>query len=343
MCTLIQCDPTKKSALKAIEKVKMVMVYTRSKKPKIPSSLNHSESSISNDTPMSNLVLETPRSEEVQKLLEIILNAKNLVVICGPGVSVPVAIRSSCQSLSDPFNLLHPIIWQDQAQSSLVFQTLKNIDAMEKTAGVLFFGLPTSSQIAQDKNLVDVVLAVGVHPIPHSNYSTIIKQFAQAAQSRAQIGVPSTILMDQDMPTLEKAGIQDLFQVSLDAVHNPASNTMVISRKPELMDFSMKQDDEEGGGGGGGGWCHIPYSRPSSDDVPTPSGRLPDAHPDLHTLIHDSILLSMPSVLQSTIGLDPYTFVHPYINTFGPPQLSLLHPPLVLSDPSSFHLGLYLP
>ncbi|KAG1808885.1 uncharacterized protein BJ212DRAFT_1302786 [Suillus subaureus] len=131
--------------------------------------------------------------------------------------------------------------------------------------------------LAHDKNLVDVVLAVGVHPIPHSNYSTIIKQFSQAAQSRAQIGVSSTTMMDQDMPTLEKAGIQDLFQVSLvldlqdffghivvaayqDAVHNPASNTMVISRKPELMDFSMKQDDEEdreggeeGGEGGGGG------------------------------------------------------------------------------------------
>ncbi|KAG1849700.1 hypothetical protein DFJ58DRAFT_729487 [Suillus subalutaceus] len=31
-------------------------------------------------------------------------------------------------------------------------------------------------------------------------------------------------------------------------------------------------------------------------------GRLPDAHPDLHTLIHDSIPLSMPAVLQSTIA-----------------------------------------
>ncbi|KAG1830509.1 hypothetical protein DFJ58DRAFT_736946 [Suillus subalutaceus] len=79
------------------------------------------------------------------------------------------------------------------------------------------------------------------------------------------------------------------------------------------------------------------------DPRPMMFQRLPDAHLDLHTLIHDSIPLSVPSVLQSTIGLDPYTFVHPYIHTFGPPQLSLLHPPLVLSDPSSFHLGLYLP
>ncbi|KAG1860112.1 hypothetical protein F4604DRAFT_1930445 [Suillus subluteus] len=172
--------PRKKSALKAIEKVKMVMVYTCSKKPKIPSSMNHSESSTSNDTPMSNLVLETPRSEEVQKLLEVILNAKNLVVICSPGVSVPVSIRSSCQSISDPFELLHPIIWQDWIQSSLVFQILmdhlnqvpiknlfyqaihslgrrgnllrvytQNINAMEKTAGVLSFGVPKSSQIGQ--------------------------------------------------------------------------------------------------------------------------------------------------------------------------------------------------
>ncbi|KAG1884402.1 hypothetical protein F4604DRAFT_1919596 [Suillus subluteus] len=70
---------------------------------------------------------------------------------------------------------------------------------------------------------------------------------------------------------------------------------------------------------------------------------LPDAHLDLHTLTPDSIPLFMPSVLQSTIGSDPCTFAHPYIYTSGPPQLSLLHPPLVQSDPSSFHLGLYLP
>ncbi|KAG1882728.1 hypothetical protein F4604DRAFT_1921327 [Suillus subluteus] len=64
---------------------------------------------------------------------------------------------------------------------------------------------------------------------------------------------------------------------------------------------------------------------------------------DYKTLIHASIPLSMTLDLQSTIGLDPYTFVHPYVHTSGPPQLSLLHPPLVHSDPSSFHLGLYLP
>ncbi|KAG1842559.1 hypothetical protein F4604DRAFT_1938773 [Suillus subluteus] len=43
--------------------------------------------------------------------------------------------------------------------------------------------------------------------------------------------------------------------------------------------------------------CHIPYSGPTYGDVPTLSGCLPDAHPDLQTLIHASIPLSMTSVL----------------------------------------------
>ncbi|KAG1837903.1 hypothetical protein DFJ58DRAFT_734090 [Suillus subalutaceus] len=57
---------------------------------------------------------------------------------------------------------------------------------------------------------------------------------------------------------------------------------------------------------------------PMSDDAPTPSGRLPDAHTDLHTLIHDSIPLSMPLVLQSTIGFGSihlHTFIYPYLWT----------------------------
>ncbi|KAG1789346.1 DHS-like NAD/FAD-binding domain-containing protein [Suillus variegatus] len=369
---------TKTSALKAIEKIKLAVVSSRSKRRKdhISSSMNHSEpsSSSSNDTPGNNYVLKSSGSEEVQKLQEIILNAKNLIIICGPGVSV----STGSSPLFDASELLCPIIWQDQAQSSSVFQTVKlllnhkptknwfyqaihsldrrgnllriytqNIDTMEKTTGGLSFGLPKSIYepncprcipllgrldqmsctlgrhvvpsatslnqsasdglpictgcepytscghhgicrpnivvskeeqpdlnvvLAHDKNLVDVVLAVGVQPIPYSNLPVIIKQFAQAAQLRTQEGIASSILIDLDMPTLEKTGVQELFQISLaldlqdffgsivhaayqDASHNPASNTMLIPKKLTITDFSMKPGDnpeeeekEEGAG-----------------------------------------------------------------------------------------------
>ncbi|KAG2335370.1 hypothetical protein BDR05DRAFT_1006882 [Suillus weaverae] len=113
-----------------------------------------------------------------------------------------------------------------------------------------------------DKNLVDVVLAVGVHPIPYSDHSGIIKQFVQAARSKTLVKVPSSILIDLDMSTLEKTGVHDQFQISLaldlqdffgriivaayqDAYHNPASNTMVIPRNLGLMNFSMKRHNNK--------------------------------------------------------------------------------------------------
>jgi NAD-dependent SIR2 family protein deacetylase len=262
---------------------------------------------------------------------------------------------------------------QDQAQSSSVFQTMKhhlkpasrknllyqaihsldrrgnllriytqNIDAMEKTAGLLSYGVPLADQIGQpdcprcipllgrldqmscsigphvvpsatfldqsasdglprcsdcrpyqcghhsihrpnivvskeelpnldaildhDKNLVDVVLAVGVQPMPYSDLSLLIKQFTQAAQSRTQAGSSSSILIDLDISTLENAGIPELFQISLeldlqdffrsiisaayqDARHNPASNTMLVPKKLITTDFSLRlcdnQEEEE--------------------------------------------------------------------------------------------------
>ncbi|KAG2362878.1 hypothetical protein BDR07DRAFT_1376169 [Suillus spraguei] len=267
-----------------------------------------------------------------------------------------------------PLELLRPIIWQDQAQSSSVIQTAmrhlnqiptnnlfyraihsldrrgnllrvytQNIDAMEKTASLLSFGVPNPSEIdpskylrcipllgrldqmsctlgckmvpsstfldrltsdglpicttcksynqhghkgirhpnivvykedqpnldsilAHDKNLVDVVLAIGIRPC--FNISDIIKHLSQAAQSRTSIGVLSSILMDQNQSTLEKTGIPALFQVSWkldlqdffgritraayhDGIHNPASNTMVISRRLLLRSSSTKQSDDE--------------------------------------------------------------------------------------------------
>jgi NAD-dependent SIR2 family protein deacetylase len=258
---------------------------------------------------------------------------------------------------------------QDQAQSSSVFQTMKhhlkpaskknlfyqaihsldrrgnllriytqNIDAMEKTAGLLSYGVPLAHQIGQpdcprcipllgrldqmscsigphvvpsvtfldqsasdglprcsdcrpyqcghhgirrpnivvskeelpnldaildhDKNLVDVVLAVGVQPMPYSDLSLLIKQFTQAAWSRTQEGCSSSILIDLDISTLENAGIPELFQISLeldlqdffksiisaayqDARHNPASNTMLVPKKLTTTDFSMRLCDNQ--------------------------------------------------------------------------------------------------
>ncbi|KAG2139969.1 hypothetical protein BD769DRAFT_1384275 [Suillus cothurnatus] len=200
---------------------------------------------------------------------------------------------------------------KDQAQSSSVFQTMKhhlkpasrknliyqaihsldrhgnllhiytqNINAMEKTAGLLSYGVPLADQIVvskeelpnldaildHDKNLVDVVLVVGVQPMPYSDLSLLIKQFTQAAQSRTQAGSSSSILMDLDISTLENAGIPELFQISLeldlqdffrsiisaayqDARHNPTSNTMLVPKKLITTDFSLRlcdnQEEEE--------------------------------------------------------------------------------------------------
>jgi hypothetical protein len=56
-----------------------------SKKCRLNSSLNHSEPSslLSDYTPGNNIILKSPRSEEIQKILDVILNAKSLVIICG--------------------------------------------------------------------------------------------------------------------------------------------------------------------------------------------------------------------------------------------------------------------
>jgi NAD-dependent SIR2 family protein deacetylase len=222
-------------------------------------------------------------------------------------------------------------------RSNLLRVYTQNIDAMEKTAGILSFGVPTLSQIGEpdcprcipllgrldqmtctlshhvvpsatflnqspsdglpicttckpythhgyhgirrpnivvckeeqpnlnsildhDKNLVDVVLAVGIHPLPYCDHPNIIKQFVQAVQSKSQPEVPSSILIDLDTSNLEKTGVHNQFQISLaldlqdffghiivaayqDAYHNPASNTMVVPRKLGLMDFSMKHSN----------------------------------------------------------------------------------------------------
>jgi NAD-dependent SIR2 family protein deacetylase len=113
-----------------------------------------------------------------------------------------------------------------------------------------------------DKNLVDVVLAVGIQPMPYSDLSVLIKQFTQAAHSRTQEGISSSILIDLDMPTMEKTGISELFQISLeldlqdffgriistayqDARHDPASNTMLIPKKLTTTDFTMKLCDNQ--------------------------------------------------------------------------------------------------
>ncbi|KAG1853971.1 hypothetical protein F4604DRAFT_1686163 [Suillus subluteus] len=345
---------TKSSTLNKIKKVSLVAVSHRSRKQKRLAQLDHSKPSSSSNDVSNNPVLETSGSWEVQTIIETILNAKNLVIICGPGVSIPTGLP--CLLPDDPLGLLRPIIWQDQSQSSLVFQAMlhhlnrasiknkfyqrvytQNIDAMEKTAGVLSFGVPTSSQIGKpdcprcipllgrldqmtctlshhvvpsatflnqspsdglpictackpythhghhgirrpnivvckeeqlnlnsildhDKNLVDVVLAVGIHPLPYYDHPGIIKQFVQAVRSKNQPEVPSSILIDLDTSILEKTEVHDQFQISLaldlqdffgriivaayqDAYHNPASNTMVIPRKLGLMDFSMKHSN----------------------------------------------------------------------------------------------------
>ncbi|KAG2060466.1 hypothetical protein BDR06DRAFT_1002376 [Suillus hirtellus] len=113
---------------------------------------------------------------------------------------------------------------------------------------------------AHDENLVDVVLAVGVYPIPHSNLPGITKQITQAVHSRAQEGIPTSILLNLDTSALKRTGIQDLFQVSLaldlqelfgsiilaahqDAIHNPASNTMLI---PKSLVLNEEGEEEEG-------------------------------------------------------------------------------------------------
>ncbi|KAG1785185.1 uncharacterized protein HD556DRAFT_1450939 [Suillus plorans] len=115
------------------------------------------------------------------------------------------------------------------------------------------------SLLAHDEDLVDVVLAVGVHPIPNSNLPAIAKQITQAAYSRAQGGVPTSILINLDISALERTGIQDLFQISMaldlqeffghiilaahqDAIHNPASNTMLISKSLVLNEEGKEGD-----------------------------------------------------------------------------------------------------
>ncbi|KAG1901055.1 DHS-like NAD/FAD-binding domain-containing protein [Suillus fuscotomentosus] len=361
---------TKAFALKTIMKVSPVIQQRRSRKDRVPpASVDHAESSSSSfiNIAQNNFVSKISGGEEVQKVLDIILHAKNLIVICGPEVSVPAASEFPIH----PFESLLPIIWQEPTKSSLVFQTMmhhlkrtpiknllyqaihsldrrgnllrvytQNIDAMEKNTGLLSFGVPKSFQIgtpdcprcipllgrldqmsctscdnvapsaifldqslsdglpictdcptfthsfghhgirrpnivvckeeqpnlnsvlAHDENLVDVVLAVGVHPIPHSNLSGITKQITQAAHSRAQEGIPTSILLNLDTSALERTGIQDLFQVSLaldlqeffgsiilaahqDAIHNPASNTMLI---PKSLVLNEEGKEEEGDG-----------------------------------------------------------------------------------------------
>ncbi|KAG1839814.1 hypothetical protein DFJ58DRAFT_733155 [Suillus subalutaceus] len=80
--------------------------------------------------------------------------------------------------------------------------------------------------------------------------------------------------------------------------------------------------------------CHIPYSGPTSDDVPTPSGCLPDAfrmpsgclpdaHPDLHTLIH----AFSPPVRYRFGSIHLRTSIYPYLWTSAAkPASSTLNP-----------------
>lgn len=62
------------------------MQQHRSRKHHVPpSSVDHAESSSSSivNIAQNNFVSKTSGGEEVQKVLDIILNAKNLIVICG--------------------------------------------------------------------------------------------------------------------------------------------------------------------------------------------------------------------------------------------------------------------
>ncbi|KAG1891129.1 hypothetical protein F4604DRAFT_1913942 [Suillus subluteus] len=65
-------------------------------------------------------------------------------------------------------------------------------------------------------------------------------------------------------------------------------------------------------------FCHIPYSGPTSDDVPTLSGRLPDAHPDLQTLIHDlhTLVHDLSPLVHYRFGsVHLHTSIYPYLRT----------------------------
>jgi hypothetical protein len=55
------------------------------KEQHLNSSLNHSQPStlLSHHIPENSLVLKSPGSKEIQSILNIPLNAKNLVIICG--------------------------------------------------------------------------------------------------------------------------------------------------------------------------------------------------------------------------------------------------------------------
>lgn len=261
------------------------------------------------------------------------------------------------------------LFWQDRAQSSPVFQTMlhhlnnpcvgnqfypamhaldrrgnllrvytHNINAMEKTAGLLTFGVPTVDQIGQpdcprcipllgrldqmsctlcckvasttsfmdqstsnglpvcvrcqahgrlghqgiyrpkiavckeehpdlnlvithDEKQVDVVLAVGVQQVPDDNLPDIVMKLSQAAQSRAQDGALSSIMIDLKVPAHERAEIQDLFQVCLEldpqhlfarvveAAHEAAtndlhSNTMLIHKTVAHMGLPIDDGEE---------------------------------------------------------------------------------------------------
>ncbi|KAG1900828.1 uncharacterized protein F5891DRAFT_980042 [Suillus fuscotomentosus] len=324
---------TKASALKTIMKVRSfspVMQQRRFRKQCVPpSSVDHAQSSSSIiNIAQNNFVSKTSGGKEVQK--EPIKSLLVFQTMMHHLKRAPIK------------NLLYQAIHSLDRRGNILRVYTQNIDAMEKTTGLLSFGVPNSFQIgtpdcprcipllghldqmsctscdnvtpsaifldqslsdelpictdcptfthsfghhdirypnivvcseeqpnlnsvlAHDENLVDVVLAVGVHPIPHSNLPGITKQITQAAHSRAQEGIPTSILLNLDTSALERTGIQDLFQVSLaldlqeffgsiilaayqDATYNPASNTMLI---PKSLMLNEEEKEEEGDGDG---------------------------------------------------------------------------------------------
>ncbi|KAJ8580682.1 hypothetical protein M405DRAFT_869303 [Rhizopogon salebrosus TDB-379] len=119
--------------------------------------------------------------------------------------------------------------------------------------------------LKQDEEMVDVVLAIGLRLVPQDQLPGIISRFSHVAQSRAQDGAFSSILMDIQVPAQERPEIHDLFQFCLESdiqdfsaavvktvhqavVEDPSSQMMLIPVKPcfhKSIAVSPADEDDE--------------------------------------------------------------------------------------------------
>ncbi|KAG1837991.1 hypothetical protein DFJ58DRAFT_734089 [Suillus subalutaceus] len=139
-------------------------------------------------------------------------------------------------------------------------------------------------------------------PMTSKNISAALRINKAVVIQQVSTPKPATL----DLEYLEDHGMSDLMCVILHGFTYPHQNATLAEFIPVISEYSRQWHYQ---------WmesnCHIPYSGPTSDDVPMPSGHLLHAHPDLHTLIH----AFSPPVHYRFGSVHLRTSIYPYLRT----------------------------